>query len=334
MATRRLGSNGPEVFPLALGCAGLSGAHRQLMDDAESIATIQEAIDRGVNVVDTADFYGGGHNELLIAKAIQGRRDKVVLSDKFGGLRSPDGAFVGIDGRPAAVKNFLTYSLTRLGVDYIDIYRPARLDPHVPIEETIGAISDLVEGGYVRHVGLSEVGPETIRRACAVLPICDLQIEYSVMTRGPEADIFLVLHELGVAVTAYGVLMHGLLSGAAKPAGDGDPRAHLPRFRGDNFDRNQRLVAAFGEIARDKGVTNSQLAVAWVLAKGPDIVPVVGARKRTQLQDVLGGLDIVLSAEDLARIERSVPPEAVSGMRYDPRLMAMLDSERTSSTGV
>ena len=335
MIARRLGKSGPEVFPIALGCQAMSGAHGQAMDDAESIATIQAAAERGVSVLDTADFYGGGHNELLIAKAIKGRRDKVVLSDKCGGLRLPDGAFVGIEGRPASIKNFLTYTLTRLGVDYIDIYRPARLDPQVPIEDTIGAISDLVKAGYVRHIGLSEVGSETIRRAHAVHPICDLQIEYALMTRGPETNIFPVLEELGIAITAYGVLVHGLLSGTAKPADEGDHRSHLPRFKGENFKRNQKLVAALGKIAKDKGVTNSQLAIAWVLAKRSDIVPVVGARKRTQLTESLGALEIQLSAEDIARIEEAVPPEAVAGTRYDPRLMRMLDSESdwTASLG-
>jgi aryl-alcohol dehydrogenase-like predicted oxidoreductase len=308
----------------------MSGQDRGATDDAESVATIQEAIQRGVNLVDTADFYRGGHNELLIAQAIRGRRDNVILSDKFGGLRSPDGSFVGIDGRPASVKNYLTYSLTRLGVDHIDIYRPARLDPHVPIEDTIGAISDLVKAGYVRHVGLSEVGPQTVRRAKSVHPICDLQIEYSIMTRGPEEHIFPVLGELGVGVTAYGVLMHGLLSGTAKPAGHRGPRSHLPRFNEENFERNQKLVATFGEIAKEKGVSNSQLAIAWVLAKGPGIVPVVGARNRTQLLEALGALDVALSADDNVRIEKAVPIDAVAGSRYAPQLMTTLDSERTA----
>lgn len=222
---RRLGLEAPAVFPIALGCAGMSGMVGQPTDDAEGIATIHEAIERGVNVVDTADFYGGGHNELLIGKAIQGRRDKVLLSVKFGALRSPDGAFMGLDSRPAAVKNFLTYTLVRLGVDHVDVYRPARLDPQVPIEDTIGAIGDLVKAGYVRQIGLSEVGPETIRRAHAVHPIGDLQIEYSLMSRNPEQEIFPLLKELGIAVTAYGVLAHGLLSGKARRASKGDSRA-------------------------------------------------------------------------------------------------------------
>ncbi len=328
---RRLGSQGPAAFPFSLGCAAMSAAQGQATDDAESIATIHEAIERGVNLLDTADFYGGGRNELLIAKAMEGRRDKVLLSVKFGGLRSPDGAFVGLDGRPASVKNFLTYTLTRLGVDHIDVYRPARLDPEVPIEDTIGAISDLVKAGYVRQIGLSEVGPETIRRAHAVHPISDLQIEYSLMSRNPEKEILPLLHELGIAVTAYGVLSHGMLSGTARPAGRGDSRAHLPRFREENFKRNQMLVEAFGKIAQEKRVTNSQLAIAWVLAQGSSIIPVVGSRKRTQLQEALGALDIELSADDLLRIEQAVPVEAVAGTRYDEHQMKALDSERNGA---
>lgn len=331
---RRLGSEGPPVFPIALGCAAMSGTVGQPTNDAESIATIHAAIERGVNVLDTADFYGHGHNELLIGKAIQGRRDQVVLSVKFNGLRSPDGAFVGLDSRPAAVKNFLGYTLNRLGVDHVDVYRPARLDPQVPIEDTIGAISELVQAGYVRQIGLSEVGAETIRRAHAVHPICDVQIEYSLMSRNPEKDIFPLLKELGIAVTAYGVLAHGLLSGTARPAGTGDPRAHLPWFREENFGRNQKLVEALGEIAQDKGVTTAQLAIAWVLAQGSNIIAIVGSRKRTQMQEALGALEIELSADDLARIEQAIPANAVAGTRYDEHLMKMLDSERAGDATV
>ncbi len=327
--TRQLGSQGPMAFPLALGCSAMSSAPGEVSDQ-ESIAVIQDAIEHGINVLDTADFYGSGHNELLIARAIQGRRDKVLLSAKFDGLRSPDGAFLGVDARPAAVKNFLAYTLVRLGVDHVDIYRPARLDPNVPIEDTVGAIGELVSAGYVRHVGLSEVGPDTIRRAHAVHPICDVQIEYSLMSRGPETHIFPLLDELGIAVTAYGVLAHGLLSGTAKPAGKGDPRGHLPWFREGNFERNRTLVEALGQIAEEKGVTTSQLATAWVLAKGPSIVPVIGARSRTQLRETMGALSIDLSATDLARIEQTVPAEAVAGTRYDERLMKMLDSEKAA----
>ena len=306
----------------------MSGAQGVATDDAESIATIHESIERGVTLIDTADFYGSGHNEMLIGQAIDGRRDRVLLSVKFGGLRSPDGAFVGLDSRPAAVKNFLEYTLRRLKVDHIDIYRPARLDPQVPIEDTIGAIAQLVEAGYVRHVGLSEVGPDTIRRAHAVHPIRDVQIEYSLMSRGPERAILPLLDELGIAATAYGVLAHGLLSGSARPASPGDSRAHLPWFRGENFVRNQLLADAFGAIAREKRVTDTQLAIAWVLARGANIIPLIGARTRTQIGEALGALDLLLDAGDLARIEGTIPVGAVAGTRYDERLMAMLDSER------
>ena len=324
--TRRLGSTGPTVFPLALGCMGMSGMYGNSEDD-EGIATIHAALDQGVTLVDTGDFYGMGHNEMLIARALKGRRDKALLSVKFGALRSPDGAWTGFDGRPAAVKNFAAYSLTRLGVDHIDIYRPARLDPQVPIEDTIGAISELIKSGHVRSIGLSEVGVGTIRRAHAVHPICDLQIEYSLISRGPETDILPVLEELGIGVTAYGVLSRGLLSGSA-PSGSGDFRSSLPRFRGENLARNQRLIDQLRKIASEKGMTPSQLAIAWVLAKGSSIVPVIGARKRTQLTEALGALQFELSEDDIARVEGAIPAAAVAGTRYDEHQMKMLDSER------
>jgi aryl-alcohol dehydrogenase-like predicted oxidoreductase len=324
--TRRLGSTGPTVFPLALGCMGMSGMYGN-SDDDEGIATIHAALDQGITLVDTGDFYGMGHNEMLIARALKGRRDKALLSVKFGALRSPDGAWTGFDGRPASVKNFAAYSLTRLGVDHIDIYRPARLDPQVPIEDTIGAISELIKSGHVRSIGLSEVGVETIRRAHAVHPICDLQIEYSLISRGPETDILPVLEELGIGATAYGVLSRGLLSGSA-PSGSGDFRSSLPRFRGENLARNQRLVDQLRKIASEKGMTPSQLAIAWVLAKGSSIVPVIGARKRTQLTEAFGALQFELSEDDIARLEEAIPSAAVAGTRYDEHQMKMLDSER------
>ena len=277
--TRQLGAKGPTVFPLALGCMGMSGMYGKSEDD-ESVATIHAALDQGVALLDTGDFYGMGHNEILIGRALKGRREKVLLSVKFGALRTPDGRWTGFDGRPAAVKNFAAYSLTRLGVDHIDVYRPARLDPQVPIEDTIGAISELVKSGHVRSIGLSEVGMDTIRRAHAVHPICDLQIEYSLISRAPETDIFPGLEELGIGVTAYGVLSRGLLSGSA-PSGPGDFRSALPRFRGENLAQNQRVVEELRKIASEKGMNPSQLAIAWVLAKGSSIVPVIGARKRT-----------------------------------------------------
>jgi aryl-alcohol dehydrogenase-like predicted oxidoreductase len=314
------------VFPIALGCLGLSGMYGRC-DEAVSIATTHAALDRGVDLLDTGDYYGAGHNEMLIGRALGGRRDKVLLSVKFGALRAPDGAWIGTDMRPAAVKNFLGYSLKRLGVDHIDIYRPGRLDPAVPIEETIGAIADLVKAGYVRYVGLSEVGADTIRRAHAVHPIADLQIEYSLISRGPEAKIFPALSELGIAVTAYGVLSRGLLSGS-KPAAKNDFRAYMPRFTGENRARNQRLVDTLQQLAAEKRVTASQLAIAWVLAKGKNIVPVIGARTRTQLTESLGALEVQLSAADLAHIEQAIPSSAVAGTRYAEEQMKVLDSER------
>jgi aryl-alcohol dehydrogenase-like predicted oxidoreductase len=325
-ALRKLGANGPEVFPIGLGCMGMSGMYGA-SDDAESIATIHAAIDAGVNLLDTGDFYGMGHNELLVGRALRLQRDQVLLSVKFGAQRAPDGSWIGYDARPAAVKTALAYTLTRLGVDYIDIYRPARLDPKVPIEETIGAIADMIKAGYVRYIGLSEVGPETIRRAAAVHPIVDLQIEYSIVTRNAEAKIFPVLKELGIAATAYGVLSRGLLS-SSHTTGPGDFRAYLPRFTGDNFASNQRMVAQLQQIATDKGITPVQLAVAWVLAKDPSIVPLVGARKRIQLAESLGALRVKLTPDEIAAIEAAVPAEAIAGTRYGADQMHSLDSEK------
>jgi aryl-alcohol dehydrogenase-like predicted oxidoreductase len=323
---RQLGSPALEVFPLALGCMGMSGMYGHA-DEAESIATIHAAMDAGVTLIDTGDFYGMGHNEMLVGRAIKGRRQKVLISVKFGALRSPDGAWLGYDARPAAVKNFLSHSLSRLGVDYIDVYRPSRLDPQVPIEDTIGAIADMVKAGFVRHIGLSEVGAETLRRAGAVHPISDLQIEYSLISRGPERTVFPALQEWGIGVTAYGVLSRGLLSGSV-PAALNDFRVHLPRFTGENLNRNRRLVETLTSMATERGVTRSQLAIAWVLAKGRNIVPVIGARKRSQLEESLGALRIQLSAGDLAHIEEAIPASEVAGTRYGQQQMAMLDSER------
>jgi aryl-alcohol dehydrogenase-like predicted oxidoreductase len=325
-ATRQLGSTGPSIFPLALGCMGMSGMYGVTNDD-NSIATIHAALDGGVNLLDTGDFYGCGHNEMLIGRALKDRRDQALLSVKFGALRAPDGGWTGVDGRPASVKNFAAYSLNRLGVDYIDIYRLARLDPQVPIEDTIGAISELVTAGYVRHVGLSEVGADTIRRAHAVHPICDLQIEYSLVSRSPETEIFPVLAELGIGVTAYGVLSRGLLSGSL-PTAPNDFRAYLPRFSGENLAQNQLLVAELGRIANQKGVTTSQIAIAWVLAKGNNIVPVIGARKLAQLSESLAAVEIELSSAELAQIEAAISPSAIAGTRYDAGQMQMLDSEK------
>jgi aryl-alcohol dehydrogenase-like predicted oxidoreductase len=305
---------------------GMSGMYGP-SDEAESLATIHAALDRGVTLLDTGDFYGMGHNELLIGRALRDRREKALLSVKFGALRSPDGGWVGFDTRPAAVKNSLAHTLTRLGVDHIDIYRPARLDPAVPIEDTVGAIAEMVKAGYVRFIGLSEVGPETIARAQAVHPISDLQIEYSLVSRSPEAKIFPSLETMGIGVTAYGVLSRGLLTGS-KPAANGDFRAHLPRFTGQQREQNERLLLALRQIAGEKGVTPAQLCTAWVLAKGRNIVPLIGSRTRAQLKDALGALEVHLSAEEIERLEAALPASAVAGSRYDERQMQMLDSER------
>ena len=323
---RKLGRTGPAIFPIALGCMGMSGTYGPA-DESESLATIHAAIDAGVTLLDTGDFYGMGHNEMLLGQALRFVREKVLISVKFGAQRGPDGAWLGYDARPAAVKTALAYSLKRLGVEHIDIYRPARLDPNVPNEDTIGAISDLIKAGYVRHIGLSEVGPETIRRAAAVHPIVDLQIEYSLVSRSPESKIFPLLEELGIAVTAYGILSRGLLSGSTI-SGPGDIRNRFPRFNVENQAKNQKLVARLAEIAAGKGITKSQLAIAWALAKNPSIVPVIGARTRAQLGENLAALEVTLTSGEIAAIEAAVPAEAVAGTRYDPHQMQVLDSEK------
>lgn len=328
-----LGASGPQVFPFALGCMGMgTGSFYGSGDDAEGIATIQAALDRGVNLIDTGDFYAMGKNELLVGKALAGgRREKALLSVKFGGLRGPDGTVLGYDARPAATKSFLAHSLSRLGVDYIDIYRPARLDPAVPIEDTVGAIADMVKAGYVRYIGLSEVGAETVRRAAQVHPICDLQIEYSLVSRNPEATIFPALAQLGIASTAYGVLSRGLLTGST-PSGAGDYRAHLPRFAGDNGEKNRSLALALARLAAARGVKPVQLAIAWVRAKGlaqnVTIIPTVGARTRAQLADALAGVEVTLTPAEVAALEAAVPASEVAGTRYGAPQMATLDSEK------
>lgn len=325
-----LGKTGPTVSALGLGAMGMSGMYGPA-DRAESIATLHAALDAGITLVDTGDFYGMGHNEMLIGEALRGRdRDRVQLSVKFGAMRDPAGNWLGFDARPEAVKSALTYTLTRLGVDYIDIYRPARLDPKVPIEDTIGAIADMMQAGYVRHIGLSEVGPETIRRAAAAHPIVDLQIEYSLLSRGIEDEILPTLRELGISVTAYGVLSRGLLSGSTATSPT-DFRAHSPRFLGDNAERNRRLAEALARVAADKGMTASQAAIAWVAAQGDDIVPLIGARKRHQLEESLASRNFRLTAEDLAEIERAVPRGAAAGARYAEAQMRQLDSERKTA---
>ncbi|MEU0455896.1 aldo/keto reductase [Streptomyces sp. NPDC006129] len=322
MPTRTLGTTGPQVSALGLGCMGMSALYGEA-DRAESLATLHAALEAGVTLLDTGDFYGMGHNELLIGEALRAapaaRREQALVSVKFGALRDPDGGWSGYDGRPAAVKNFAAYSLQRLGVDHIDVYRIARLDPDVPIEETVGAIAELVEKGYVRHIGLSEVGAGTIRRAAATAAISDLQIEYSLLSRGIEDEILPTTRELGIGITAYGVLSRGLISGhftADRQLAPGDFRAMSPRFQGDNLRHNLNLVEALRKIAEQKGVTVAQIAVAWVLSRGADIVPLVGARRRDRLTEALGALDVTLDAADLAAIEEAVPAGAAAGARY------------------
>ncbi|MDY7086215.1 MAG: aldo/keto reductase [Actinomycetota bacterium] len=328
MQTRNLGSEGPAVSVLGLGAMGMSDGVYGNPDRTESIATVHAALDAGVTLIDTGDFYGMGHNETLLAEALRGRpRDSYQLSVKFGALRGPDHSWGGNDGRPAAVKNYLAYSLNRLGTDHIDIYRPARLDPTVPIEDTVGAIKEMIDAGYVRHAGLSEVDAETIRRAHAVHPIVDLQIEYSLISRAVEREILPTLRELGIGLTAYGVLGRGLISGhwnATRGADPGDFRAMTPRFAGDNLNHNLALVDALRRVATAKGSTVAQLVIAWVAAQGHDIVPLVGARTRERLAEALPALDLKLTADDLAEIERAVPAGAARGDRYPTAMMGHL----------
>ncbi len=331
MNMQQLGLDGPQVSTLSLGCMGMSGMYGPA-DREESTATIHAALDAGINLLDTGDFYGMGHNELLIAESLRGRpREDYLLSVKFGAQRGPDGAWVGYDASPAAVKTALAHSLTRLGVEHVDIYRPARLDPDVPIEETIGAIAELVQAGYVGHIGLSEVGPETIKRAVATHPICDLQIEYSLISRGIEKAILPVCRELGIAITAYGVLSRGLIGGhfsADSELAATDFRAHAPRFSQANRAHNLALVDALRELAEGKGATVAQVAIGWVLSRGEDIVALVGARTRERLQEALGALGLELSAAEVAELERAIPADAAVGDRYPQQQMAVLDVER------
>lgn len=336
MLTRRLTNAGTDVSALGLGCMGMSDFYGPT-ERTESVATVHAALDGGVTLLDTGDFYGMGHNELLLNEALQSRRrEDVFIAVKFGALRDPARRFVGFDGRPAAVKSFLAHTLTRLGTDYVDLYQPARVDPDVPIEETVGAIAEMQRAGHVRHIGLSEAGADTIRRAHAEHPITWLQIEYSLVSRGIEAEILPACRELGIAVSAYGVLSRGLISGHwSKDAGRaGDFRSHLPRFQGGNLDNNLALVQALREVAAEKGTSVAALAIAWVLAQGDDIIPLIGARTRERLRESLDALDLALGANDLARIETAVPGDAVAGERYDADQMAMLDSEgRLRGTG-
>ncbi len=321
-----LGTAGPTVGELGLGCMGMSGMYGPT-DDDESVATIEAALDAGITLIDTGDFYGMGHNELLVGRALRGKRDRARVSVKFGALRGPDGSWLGVDGRPAAVKTFAAYSLRRLGVEALDVYRPARLDPSVPIEDTIGAIAELVKAGFVKHVGLSEVGAETVRRAHAVHPIADLQIEHSLVSRGAEARIFPALAELGVSATLYGVLSRGLLTGR-RPSTPSDFRAYLPRFAEAHRADNDRVVAAFAAFAADHRMTPTQLAIAYSRAKHPAFVTLIGPKTRAQLADSLGALAHRLSPESVTELESLVPAEAIAGSRYAAPQMQHLDSER------
>ena len=330
MDKRKLGSTGPTVSAIGLGCMGMSDFYGPA-DHGESIATIHAALDAGITLLDTGDFYGMGHNEMLIREALSGRdRDNVQISVKFGALRDPAKAWFGYDSRPAAVRNFLSYSLQRLGVETIDIYRPARLDPSVPIEETIGAMADMVKAGWIRHVGLSEVGSDTIRRAHAVHPISDLQIEYSLISRGIESDILKTCRELGIGITAYGVLSRGLISGhwSKDRSAAQDLRRMSPRFQGENIDRNLALVDSLRAIADEIGASPAQVAIAWVGAQGNDIVPLVGARRRDRLSEALGALNVKLTNAQLAALAKAFPPGAAAGARYPEAQLAHLDSER------
>jgi aryl-alcohol dehydrogenase-like predicted oxidoreductase len=330
MQTATLGRNGPKVGALGLGCMGMSPGVYGPADEAEAVATIHAALEAGITLIDTGDFYGMGHNEMLIRRALEGvPRANVVISVKFGALRDPSGAFFGNDARPQAVKTFLAYTLRRLGTDYIDIYRPARLDPTVPIEDTVGAIADMIRAGYVRHVGLSEVGAETIRRAQAVHPIVDLQIEYSLMSRGIEQTILPTTRQFGIGITAYGVLSRGILSGRVPPStNQGDIRiVRMPRYQQGNVEKNLRLVEALRQIGAEKGASPAQLAIAWVRSRGADIVPVLGARRCEQLKETLGAFELELDDADLARIDAAVSPNETAGTRYDAPQMAHLDSE-------
>jgi aryl-alcohol dehydrogenase-like predicted oxidoreductase len=330
MSFRTLGANGPRVSSIGLGCMGMSDLYGPA-DEKESIATIHAALAAGVTLFDTGDYYGMGHNEMLLRRALEGRpREQAVLSVKFGAQRDPAGAWIGMDARPASVKNFLAYTLRRLGTDYVDVYRPGRLDPAVPIEDTVGAIAELIQAGHVRHVGLSEVGADTLRRAHRIHPVADLQIEYSLIARSVENEILPVARELGVGLTAYGVLSRGLLSGhwdAARPLA-GDFRGTLPRFAKGNVERNLALVEQIRGIADEKRATVAQIAIAWALGRGDDVVPLVGARTRDRLAEALGARTVALGAADVARLEQALRPGAVAGTRYDAHQMQILDSER------
>ena len=327
MRQRVLGTNGPKVSAIGLGCMGMSGAYGAA-DEVESVATIQAALDAGVNLLNTGDFYGMGHNESLVRDAIRGRRDQAFVSVKFGAMRGPDGGWAGFDGRPAAVKNFLAYTLQRLGTDHVDLYQPARIDPAVPVEDTVGAIAELVQAGYVRHIGLSEASAATVRRAHKVHPIAALEIEYSLIDRGIEAEVLPTLRELGISLVAYGVLSRGLLGGDLKPGqsfAPGDFRGHAPRFTADNLAQNHKIVEALATYAAERGVSAAQVAIAWALSRGDDVIPLVGTKRRTRLAEAIAASELDLGAEDLAMLETIIQPDQVAGTRYASAQMALLN---------
>ncbi|MBW6525095.1 aldo/keto reductase [Sphingomonas sp. RHCKR47] len=325
MQKRTLGSQGLEVSALGLGCMGMSDFYAG-RDEAESVATIEHALDRGVTFLDTADMYGVGANEELVGRVVRSRREWVVVATKFGNVRGADGSFQGINGRPDYVRKACDASLKRTGLDFIDLYYQHRVDPEVPIEETVGAMAELVQAGKVKYLGLSEAAPATIRRAHAVHPITALQTEYSLWTRDPEGEILPVCRELGIGFVPYSPLGRGFLTGQFKTPDDlpeDDYRRHSPRFQGEAFERNLDLARAIEEMAEAKGCTPAQLALAWVLAQGDDIVPIPGTKRRTYLDDNLGALDVTLSEADLRRIDAVLPPGAASGERYPS--MATID---------
>lgn len=324
MQFRNLGKTGTQVSALGLGLMGMSDFYgtKASRDDVESLATIQAALEAGITLINTGDFYGVGHNEMLLGQALKGRREKALVSVKFGVLRSPRGEFLGLDTRPVAVKNFAAYSLQRLGVEVIDIYQPARLDPSVPLEDTIGAVAELIQMGYVRHLGVSEMNAEQLRRAHAVHPVAALEIEYSLATRVIEPEILPTARELGVSVVAYGALSRGLLSGSLDthfaPA---DFRAHSPRFQGENLTQNLSRVEALRAVADRIGATPAQLAIAWVMAQGDDIITLIGTSKRSRLAENLGALEVRLTPEILAELNMLFAPGAIAGERYNEQGM-------------